>query len=128
MPYLPPRGGAANNFFKNGLFEKWINNTYFFYITTFFLWKVYYNAILDHLEAWVFKIAPRARPWLALPVTLNFSSLSKKTKYFLRFLLRVVTNVLVRHSYKKNKTKIKNAYKYFVQESALRQKSDSYQV
>ena len=61
------RGGAANNFFKNGLFEKWINNTYFFYITTIFLWKVYYNAILDHLEAWVFKIAPSGQTMVGPP-------------------------------------------------------------
>ena len=61
-----------NNFIQKSLLKN--RNDFFFYITTSIFYKKFIsNAILDHLGAWIFKIAPRTKPWLALSVTLNFS-------------------------------------------------------
>ena len=44
-------------FFKDSLLKTWIDNFFLLYHNFFFYEKSISNTILDHLEAWIFKIA-----------------------------------------------------------------------
>ena len=50
---------SPNNFFKIGFLKNWKKDIFFFFVNFFFyILKSISNAILNHLEAWIFKIIP----------------------------------------------------------------------